>query len=356
VSAVTRSVSGTVRASTQSAGRRLSGISAIAATLIAGAVAYSSGVVTQQIAFTVAMTVVFAVSWNMIGGLAGQHSFAHPCLFGGGAYIGGLLLQHNGSLPLPVAVLAAAGGATVIALVLSPTLRVRGAYFAILTVAVSEGAGLLAVAYFPGGSSGLFLPIDSSPSAGTALLYALALVVLLLAAYQVLQNSRAGTALRMIRDDETGAAAVGVPVRRLKALAFVVGAPFVGAMGAIYGANATFIGPSDVFSLNIAVTAMLATLVGGVGLLWGALIGGVAWQLLLQYSTGITGHPGASTILDGAVLLAVVLLMPRGLVGMSSAAWSRWGNRWWAAHRPSQQPGQQDGERAASVAGKRVPK
>jgi branched-chain amino acid transport system permease protein len=119
----------------------------------------------------------------------------------------------------------------------------------------------------------------------------------------------------MLAEDEDAARAIGVPTLRLKIMAFVLGGPFLGAFGALFAATSTFIDPNTVFSLNLAVIAVLSTLLGGTGLLWGAAGGAVIWQLLSTKLRGAIEEPGFVLMLNGAILIIVIILMPRGVIG-----------------------------------------
>ncbi|MDX6242113.1 MAG: branched-chain amino acid transport system permease protein [Kribbellaceae bacterium] len=264
---------------------------------------------------TILMAMTFAVTWNYIGGLANQHSFAHPALFGVGAYAGGLILIHHPGVPLAVCLAAGAAAATGLALIMTPAFRARGPYFAILTIAAAGGIRVTGNAFFPGGTSGRLIPFDALPSDGVALGVACGITIAAILVHIVIDQSSAGSALRMLAEDEDAARAIGVPTLRLKIMAFVLGGPFLGAFGALFAATSTFIDPNTVFSLNLAVIAVLSTLLGGTGLLWGAAGGAVIWQLLSTKLRGAIEEPGFVLMLNGAILIIVIILMPRGVIG-----------------------------------------
>lgn len=261
------------------------------------------------------MAITFAVTWNLIGGLANQHSFAHPAMFGTGAYTGGAILIHRPDLPLIVPLLVGATAATLLALLLTSAFRAKGPYFAILTIAVAEGIRVGGNAFFPGGSAGQLIPFDAMPSDAVILGVACAITVGAIGVHIWIDQSSTGSALRMLADDEDAARAIGVPALRLKVLAFAIGGPFVGAFGALFAATNTFIDPNTVFGLNLAVLAILSTLLGGIGLLYGAVGGAVIWELLSSTLREHLSQPGISLMVNGAVLTIVIIVMPRGIVG-----------------------------------------
>ncbi|MFG1921773.1 branched-chain amino acid ABC transporter permease [Cryptosporangium sp. NPDC048952] len=264
---------------------------------------------------TTLMVVTFAVTWNLIGGLGGQHSFAHPMMFGLGAYAATAMLISVPGAPFWVDVLVGAAAATICSILLTPAFRARGPYFAILTLAASEGLRVAGNAFFPGGSSGQYVPIENSPTAQTALYWGIGITAVAIAVHFYFDQRPIGSALRMLAIDESAAAAIGVPTTRVKVIAFTAGAPMIGAFGAVYVASNTFIDPDTAFDLNFAVLAVLTTLLGGSGLLWGAVVGAIVWQALAQriHDSGLP--PGLSIIVNGLVLLLVILFMPQGLVG-----------------------------------------
>lgn len=299
--------------------RRLPGMSWMAAALVTAAV---TGLVVASgrpdyahLLLQILLTVAFAVTWNIVGGLGGQHSFAQPIFFGAGAYFGALVLLRWPGCPIVVVMLGAAAVATVFAAILTPCFRARGPYFAILTVAVAEGLRTATNAFGPGRTTGLYLPISASPSDAETVVLAAAVVLLALLAFRLFERSTAGIGLRMIDVDEDAAAAVGVPTVRLKVLAFLAGAPFVGALGALFGASETFIDANTVFDINIAVTAILATLLGGIATFWGPVLGGVVWELLSHQIRIWLHQPGVTLMVYGVILLLVIDFMPRGLFG-----------------------------------------
>jgi branched-chain amino acid transport system permease protein len=277
----------------------------------------------ERLWLTILMTITYAVTWNLIGGLAGQHSFAHPVFFGVGAYVCATLIKHWPGAPVLVLMLAGGAAATLCAIVMGPCFRARGPFFAILTVAMAEGLRVAGNAFFPGGSSGQYIPISSSPSNGAAVWYALIVVVLAILAHFAFDRSAIGAGLRLIAVDEDAAAAIGVPTTRLKVTAFVAGAPFVGAIGVLFALSNTFIDPDTVFSLNIAILAVLTPLLGGIGLLWGAVTGAIVWEIISDRLGRAVTTPGLTLMVNGAVLVLVINFMPRGIFGTIS----RWVSR-----------------------------
>jgi len=271
-----------------------------------------------QLLFQVLLTTTFAVTWNIIGGLGGQHSFAQPIFFGTGAYFGALMLMRWPGASLALVMLGSGVVAALFAAVLTPCFRARGPYFAILTVAVAEGLRIATSSFGPGRTAGLYLPIKASPDDPTTLLLALCTVALALLTFRVFERTVMGVGLRMIDVDEDAAAAIGVPTLRLKIVAFIAGAPFCGALGALFAASQTFIDPNTVFNLNIAVTAILATLLGGIGTFWGPVIGSVVWELLSFQLRDWLQQPGIILVVNGVILLLVIDLMPRGLFGIGA--------------------------------------
>jgi branched-chain amino acid transport system permease protein len=270
-----------------------------------------------QLLLQLLLTATFSMTWNIIGGLGGQHSFAQPIFFGVGAYAGSLLLVHDANFPLPLAMLVGAAAATAFGFLLSPCFRASGPYFAILTVAVAEGLRVAMNSFGPGGTQGIYLPISASPPDSITLLFGAGVFVLAAAVFMLFQYSTVGVGLRMIDVDAEAASAIGVPIVRLKILALVAGAPFIGAFGPLFAASQTFIDPDSVFDLNLAVVAILATLLGGIGTYWGPIVGSLAWQALAYGLRHLIHDPGLILMINGAVLIAVIAFMPQGLTGFA---------------------------------------
>jgi branched-chain amino acid transport system permease protein len=271
---------------------------------------------------------LLAQAWNILGGFGGQFSFGHALFFGMGAYaqtLAQLSFGLNAWAALGVAVgSAAALGAAVGALTFRYGLR--GSYFALVTLAFAEVFRILAVSVgFTGGGVGLMLPLNESVanlqfgSRRGYVLLALAFVVAAMGVTAWLRHSRFGAQLQAVRDNEDAARAVGVDPYRTKLGAIVLSAAFMGAGGAFYVQVFQYIDPAIAFGPASSVEALVAAIVGGMGTLWGPLLGASVLHLLAELTRNLFGSlPGLNMVIYGCVLVLIVMFAPRGLAGLGA--------------------------------------
>ncbi len=260
------------------------------------------------------MWIALAQSWNLISGLTGYVSFGHIAFFGMGAYTAGILIVKLG-WPWLWASLAGGVGAVVLALVIGwPCLRLKGPYFAIAMLGLNEVLRV-AVSYFEGltgGGSGLSLP---ALYASVPIYYAMGLVALAVTglAY-VIVTSRFGLRLMTIREDEVAAEAMGINTFRYKLYAFLLSAVGPGIVGGLAARDQSYIEPISVFPLIMTITMIVMVLFGGKGTIWGPVLGAVLLFTLQEmiWARFIYLHQ----LLFGAIIITVVLLMPRGILGV----------------------------------------
>lgn len=260
------------------------------------------------------MWVALAGSWNLISGLTGYVSFGHVAFFGVGAYTGAILIVRAG-WPWPAA--AVAGGLAGILLALAigwPCLRLKGPYFAIAMLGLNEVLRAL-VSYFEGltgGGSGLSLP---TLDATFPIYYAMGgLAAAVTGVTYLVLTSRFGLRLMTIREDEVAAEAMGIDTFRHKLLAFVLSAVAPGIAGALAARDQGYIEPISVFPLATTITMIVMVLFGGKGTVWGPVLGAVA--LFVAQEAVWARYPYVHPLLFGAIIVAVVLLMPRGVLGL----------------------------------------
>ncbi len=260
------------------------------------------------------MWIALAGSWNLISGLTGYVSFGHVAFFGAGAYTGAILIATAG-WPWPLAALAGGLGAVVLAVLIGyPCLRLKGPYFAIAMLGLNEVLRAL-VSYFEGltgGGSGLSLPTLDATRPIYYVMGALAAVVT--GGAYLIVTSRFGLRLMTIREDEVAAEAMGVDTFHHKLLAFVLSAIGPGIAGALTARDQGYIEPISVFPLAITVTMIVMALFGGKGTVWGPVLGAVV--LFVVQEIVWARYPYVHPLLFGAIIVAVVLLMPRGVLGL----------------------------------------
>lgn len=265
----------------------------------------------------VAMWAGLALSWNIIGGYAGYISFGQVAFFGIGAYTTALLMapaRHwNFFLTLP----AGAVIAGLLALVVGwPTLRLRGAYFAIATWALAEALAQLAgVLGFTGGSFGISTPVNSSTSFFYyAMLIAAAVAYAL--GWLLLERSRFGFKVKAVRDDELAAQTLGINATSVKMQAFILSAMIPAVFGGIDAYWITFINPQSVMAGDITDQMVVMALIGGLGNPWGPALGATVLYLINSYFNGAYGSSTSYIAIIGGLVALVVLFLPDGVVSL----------------------------------------
>lgn len=259
-----------------------------------------------------AMYAVLATSWTLFSGPTHYISLATAAFFGIGMYIvgGGVEL-----LPMPVlVVIAAVAGAVLAALVGLATMRISGVYFVIFTLGLAELIRQVVtwVQTTMGSSSGLYVLTETTE----AMIY-WQLLVLLALVYVIgwrIGRSRLGFALRVIGDDETVAAHVGIDTARAKILLFVVSGTVAAVTGALLAPRWTYVEPTIAFSPMISFQVVIMALLGGVHRLWGPLCGVIPFTLLWDVISA--QFPNQTTLLLGVAFLLIVYMMPNGVVGL----------------------------------------
>jgi len=260
------------------------------------------------------MWIALAGSWNLISGLTGYVSFGHVAFFGAGAYTTAILITRLG-WAWPVASIAGGVAACVLALIIGyPCLRLKGPYFAIAMLGLNEVLRAL-VSYFEGltgGGSGLSLP---TLQASIPIYYVMALCAAGVTAltYAII-TSRFGLRLMTIREDETAAEAMGIDTARHKLYAFLLSALAPGIVGGLAARDQGYIEPISVFPLATTITMIVMVLFGGKGTVWGPVLGAVV--LFVSQEVVWARFPYLHQLLFGAIIVAVVLLMPRGILGL----------------------------------------
>jgi branched-chain amino acid transport system permease protein len=290
----------------------------------------SSNVVLNFFAFTMIITLA-AQGWNVLGGFGGQFSFGHAAFFGMGAY-GMALLQVrfglNPWLAMPLAI--ALGAATGFAIgFLSFRARLRGSYFALVTLAFAEVFRISANAWsFTGGAAGVLVPLKLAPAnmqfADRRMSYwlALAMVAIVLLITHRLTASRFGAQLVAIRENEDAARALGVDTLAVKLRAITLSGAISAAAGCLYTQKFLYLDATIAFGPWISVDALLAPIIGGIGTVFGPLLGAILLLGLGEVTktlfTNLFGGawPGADLVVFGILLIICVAFAPRGMLGV----------------------------------------
>ncbi|HVV93264.1 MAG TPA: branched-chain amino acid ABC transporter permease [Hyphomicrobiales bacterium] len=269
------------------------------------------------------MTALAGQGWNIVGGYGGQYSFGHAAFFGTGAYVTAVLqVRYGVNAWAGFAAGIAAGGALGAAIGwLTFRAGLRGAYFALVTLAFAEVLRILAsVAPITGAGVGTLIKLDLGaaafqfPSRAAFYWVALALVAVALVATELVRRSRFGAYLVAIRANEDAARALGVDVVRIKTLAMALSAAITAAAGCFYAQYFLFIDSGLAYGTWISVEALLMPIIGGAGTVFGPLIGGLVVKAVGEAATVFTGAaPGLDLVVFGIVLIAVIWFMPQGL-------------------------------------------
>ncbi|MEQ9815153.1 MAG: branched-chain amino acid ABC transporter permease [Azospirillaceae bacterium] len=279
-----------------------------------------------NIAFTALLACLLGQGWNILGGYAGQFSFGHAVFFGTGAYVTAIVMTTTGINPWAAFVLGIAGGALVGAAIGFLVFRygLRGSYFALVTLAFAEVFRVLAnTMAITGGGSGLVVSGHLRPelfqqtSRLGAYAVAAALVVGVLFLTRALENSRTGAYFVAIRENEDAARALGVDPFGFKLRAIVLSAAITAMGGTLYVQVFPYIDAPLMYGPRYSVEALLVPIIGGMGTVFGPLLGAVVLHLLAEAATMITGDiAGLNLVLYGVVLVLMVRFLPRGLIGL----------------------------------------
>lgn len=281
---------------------------------------------------------LLAQSWNILGGFGGQFSFGHALFFGTGAYIQAMAQLQGGLnawLALALA-LAGSSGVGVLLGALSFRYGLKGSYFALVTLAFAEVFRILTLSVpFTGAGVGLMLPLRESfanMQFGSRKGYVYLVLAFVTAALLVtwwLKHSRFGAYLQAVRDNEDAARAVAVSPFGVKLGAIALSGGFMGAGGAFYVQVFQYIDPGIAYGPATSVEALVAAIVGGIGTLWGPVLGALVLQALAEFTRNLFGQlPGINMVIYGVVLVLIVMFLPRGIAGLGAMAQSLWLRIW----------------------------
>ena len=270
-------------------------------------------------------TAYIGQSWNILGGYAGQFSFGGVMFFGTGAYTSSILLTSFGVPPI-VGIFAAIFMGAFLGLIvgyLSFRSGLRGSYFALITLAFAELLRVLANSVeFTGGGVGLFLTYapglhNLQFNSPTGFYYfSLVLLIVSLAIAMWLERSRFGAQLVAIRENEDAAEALGIDTLKCKIYAIMIMGGMGGAAGTFYAQKYLYIDPPISYSVALSVEMLLVTIVGGMGTVFGPLIGSFFLDIVNEIARHFIDTPGVSLIVYGFILILIISFLPNGLVGL----------------------------------------
>jgi branched-chain amino acid transport system permease protein len=297
--------------------------------VLLSALALSGNNYILRLATIMCMYAALAQSWNYIGGLTGYPSFATAAFFGLGAYAAGVMQNHG------VPMVAAWGIAGLIAFVFAgfiggAILHLRGHYFAIASLIIAEMLREIVntTPDLTGGGMGLNLPIlKISVDAQAKFFFAamMTLAIISTATAIIIMRSKLGFGLRCIQQNEDAANILGVNAYGYKTAAFMLSAIYVGMAGAVYASWVNYIEPPDVFDVLLSVKPLVMVLLGGLGTVFGPVIGAVLLLTFeeLVWRNFLTIHAAAL----GVIIVLLVLFLPNGLLSLVREWWMRRGAR-----------------------------
>jgi branched-chain amino acid transport system permease protein len=281
--------------------------------------------------------IALATAWNIAGGYAGYVNFGTAGFFGIGAYVAVAVSQAWGApLPLQILVAFVVGGLLGLG-VGYLSVRLRGIYYSIATIAVAVILEAAVVNWpYVGGAQGLSIVRPAVPAGFanyTAFLFVVMafIAVVCVAVARAIERSRLGLAFSAIRDNETVAEACGVPTLRTKCIATAVSGALMAAIGAPYALYASYIDPSAAFNMNYSLSALAMALLGGTLSWQGPVIGALVLSLIEQGLT-VTVSPELNLLVVGLILVGGVVFMPGGLYRLLMK-WQRPRRGRRAAHR-----------------------
>jgi branched-chain amino acid transport system permease protein len=274
----------------------------------------------------VLMLALAGTGWNLLGGYGGQFSFGHAVFFGTGAYTAAVLQVRFGINAWVAFSAGIALGAAVGAAIGWLTFRagLRGSYFALVTLAFAEVARIIASVWpLTGAGAGILIPLKLGVanlqfgSRAEGYWFVLALLGLAMLIVRAIEGRRFGAQLVAVRENEDAARALGVDVLRVKLMAIALSGGITAAAGGFYAQTFLYLDAGLAYGPWISVEALLTAIVGGIGTVWGPLLGALVLQALSELGKHLGGDaPGLGLVLFGAVLIIVVRFAPEGIVGL----------------------------------------
>jgi branched-chain amino acid transport system permease protein len=275
------------------------------------------------------MYATMSTGWNVIGGYAGQVSFGNAAFFGVGAYTTAVLLVNynvNPWLGMLAGCILSIGLAVVVGY---PCFRLRGHYFAIATIAVGEIMVVIFTNWdYVGAAVGIYMPIMEESIANfefhsSKIPYYYIILIMLLFAIAVsytIEESRLGYYLRAIKDDPDGARSLGIDIQKYKMIAFSISAVLTSICGTFYGQYVLYIHPSSTMDLMMSIHLCIIALIGGIGKLFGPVVGAFVFIPLMELTRVYLGSEGQGIdmIIYSLLVILIAIWRPQGLWALFS--------------------------------------
>jgi branched-chain amino acid transport system permease protein len=310
-----------------------SGLFVLACTAVAAAVFVGARAVGNDYVFfagyTVLQFVVLATAWNILGGYTGYVNFGSAAFFALGAY-STVFFHKFYQLPIPLLIIISAAVSGLVGLGMGYlTLRLRGAFFSIATLALAVVLQTLVVNWnYVGGARGAYVirpaetPELSLPYIQYLFAIMLGLAVIAVATARIVERSKLGYGFATIRDDELAAEASGVPTLKLKLIATTLSGALMGMAGAPFPYFIGYLQPSSAFALEYAVNSIAMPMIGGTTSWIGPLLGAVLLGTLQQVTT-VTISSAVNLLIVGVLLVGFVIVAPNGLIGLWQRVFSK---------------------------------
>jgi len=274
--------------------------------------------------FMVFLFATMGLGWNLIGGYGAQLSLGHAAFFAVGAYTAVLFVVYKSITPFLGGVVGIVFAVILAIIIGLPSFRLRGPYFTLSTIAAAEIVRTLLLHFqdFTGGANGIPIPFkgenplflqfySKAPYYYLALIMLIAVFLLL----RFLEKSKIGRYLAAIREDQDAAESLGIKTHKVKMIALIISAAITAACGVLYAFTVGFIDPDSIAGLSLSIEIAVVVIVGGIGTLWGPIVGAGVVILLTELTNMYLGamRSGASLMLYGLLLIIVILFKPQGL-------------------------------------------
>lgn len=278
----------------------------------------------QSLIVTLLLNLSMGMAWNILAGYGGQFSLGHAAFFGVGAYTSSILFFTYGITPW-VGIILGGAAAGLMGLIISyPCFRLRGPFFTLATLAIAEIMRVVAVTWkdLTKGSVGISIPFK--PSLANLIFYdridyvlfILAITIIIYLITIKINHSKFGYQMMAMRENEDAAQMMGINTTGTKLRAMLISSSLMGVLGVFYAQYILYIEPDEIFSMNMSLQPALVSIIGGVGTVWGPLVGSVVLTVLSEFLRGQLGGSayGLHLIIYATLLLLVVLLIPQGVL------------------------------------------
>lgn len=271
------------------------------------------GVYATLIAFLYLVFLVMSSMWNLLAGYTGLVCLGHASFIGVSAYTVGVLMMLD--IPYPLGIIAGGFSAALLSLLIAiPTFKMKGIFFAIGTLTVSEALRAFFTTFKPAGGGAIWggagIPIKAAVSLRELYYFMIPIAIISLITLRLILKSKIGLGLMAIRDDETVARTCGVQVFKCKLYSFLMASFFTGLAAGSFYLYQGHVEPVSAFGINWTMLLMIAVIIGGIGTLEGPLIGA---GLAVFLHIALARYAGLSLLIEGFLILTIMLLQPKGI-------------------------------------------